>query len=129
MTRPDIAYAVDYLARFSTYPHRLVVDQLKHVLNYLYHSRFKSIIYQHTSETKMDHLICYSDSDYAQDPITRKSMNGFLIMLSDVPLYWKCQYTPLVCKSSTEAELQAIYLLSNEFMVTFHRNQSHTLSG
>ena len=114
MTRPDIAYAVDYLARFSTYPHRLVVDQLKHVLNYLYHSRFKSIIYQHTSETKMDHLICYSDSDYAQNPITRKSMNGFLIMFSDAPLYWKCQYTPLVCKSSTEAELQAIYLLSNE---------------
>lgn len=114
MTRPDIAYAVDYLARFSTYPHPILIKQLIHIMNYLYFSKDKSIKYGLTSSSTTNHLVCYSDSDFAQEPTTRKSMMGFFIMYANAPLYWKCHYTPLVCHSSTEAELQAIYTVLNE---------------
>ncbi len=114
MTRPDIAYAVDYLARFSTYPHDLVREQVIHTIRYLYFSRFRAIVYQKSDADKLNHLICYSDSDYAQDPITRQSMNGFFVMFANAPVYWRSHYTPLVCKSSTEAELQAINFLTDE---------------
>lgn len=114
MTRPDIAYAVDYLARFSTYPHDLVREQVIHTIRYLYFSRFRTIVYQNTDADKLNHLTCYSDSDYAQDPITRQSMNGYFIMFANAPVHWRSHYTPLVCKSSTEAELQAINFLTDE---------------
>jgi hypothetical protein len=56
----------------------------------------------------------FTDSDYVQEPTTRHSMNGYLIRLNGNIVHWKSKYTALMCTSSTEAELQAIFIASNE---------------
>ncbi|GME77040.1 unnamed protein product [Ambrosiozyma monospora] len=112
MTRPDIAYAVNYIARYCTYPHPVVYDQLIRIVQFVFQTQDVVICYNGVGPN--DRLVCYSDSDYAQDVESRKSMNGFVIMYASGPINWKSKYTPLVCQSSTEAELQAIVLLTNE---------------
>jgi hypothetical protein len=56
----------------------------------------------------------FTDSDYVQEPTTRHSMNGYLIRLNGNIVHWKSKYTALMCTSYTEAELQAIFIASNE---------------
>lgn len=112
MTRPDITYAVNYLARFSDTPHPDILSMIKRTICYLYSTSHYKIIY--ARESKTDPIICYTDSDYAQDVITRKSMNGFLIYTNGHLVHWKSKYTPIVCTSSDQAEQQALYLATNE---------------
>jgi hypothetical protein len=111
MTRPDITYAVNYLARFADYPHPVLIDMVKRVICYSYSTSNFALHYKRSDDTP---ITCYTDSDYAQDVITRKSMNGFLIYHYGNLVHWKSKYTPLVCTSSDQAEQQAIYMATNE---------------
>lgn len=112
MTRPDICYAVNYLAQFCEYPHPILFDMIHKLFSYLLNTQYKSLEYVYSN--KKSGIICYTDSDYAQDPTSRRSMNGYLIKVNDGVVHWKSKYTALVCTSSTEAELQAIFISTNE---------------
>lgn len=108
MTRPDITYAVNYLARFSDYPHPTLVKMLHRVVSYANSTSDYSIKF--VNNGTIDSLSAYADSDFAQEPTTRKSMNGFMIYSHGNLIHWKSKYTPLVCTSSTEAEQQALMM-------------------
>lgn len=112
MTRPDLTYAVNYLARFSDYPHPDLMAMVKRVMCYAYSTSHYKLLYNR--RTTPEPVECYTDSDYAQDVITRKSMNGFMIYSNGHLVHWKSKYTPLVCTSSDQAEQQAIYMATNE---------------
>lgn len=102
MTRPDITYAVNYLARFAHYPHPKLVKMLNRVICYTRSTFGYSLHYiKSSSDTSMT---VYTDSDYAQDPITRKSMNGFMIYVNGNLVYWKSKHTLFICTSSMKAE-------------------------
>jgi hypothetical protein len=49
----------------------------------------------------------YSDSDYAADPLSRKSTSGQLIIGNGGPIYWSSSRQTSVSLSTTEAELIA----------------------
>ena len=49
----------------------------------------------------------YSDSDWAGDKDTRKSVTGFLIFLNGVLIVWRSKSQKAVALSSSEAELYA----------------------
>ena len=53
-------------------------------------------------------LVCYSDSDYAGDPDTRRSVTGFVLFVRDVPVCWRSKAQMVVTLSSTEAEWYAL---------------------
>ncbi len=111
MTRPDITYAVNYLAQFCEYPHPALFTIIGRLFEYLRNTQYFSIRYE---DHKSELMEIFTDSDYAQEPTTRRSMNGYLIRLNGNIVHWKSKYTALMCTSSTEAELQAIFIASNE---------------
>lgn len=52
----------------------------------------------------MEKLVCYSDSDFADDVETRKSTAGFVILYSGGPISWSSKKQSIVTMSSTETE-------------------------
>lgn len=111
MTRLDITYAVNYLAQFCEYPHPALFSMINRVFEYLNNTKEYSLVYKNRWSKGLDF---YTDSDYAQEPVGRKSMNAFLVQVNGNIVFWKSKYTALTCGSSAEAELQAIYIASNE---------------
>ncbi|KAB2608352.1 hypothetical protein D8674_011520 [Pyrus ussuriensis x Pyrus communis] len=53
-------------------------------------------------------LLAYSDSDWAADINTRRSITGFVIYLGDNPISWQSKKQSTVSRSSTEAEYKAL---------------------
>ena len=52
-------------------------------------------------------LVVYSDSDWAGDKQTRRSVSGFVMLLCGVPIMWRSKQQKAVTLSSTEAEFYA----------------------
>jgi hypothetical protein len=53
-------------------------------------------------------LMAYSDSDWASDPITRKSTTGYMVKLAGAIFSWNSRAQKSVTASSTEAEYMSI---------------------
>ena len=61
-------------------------------------------------------LIAFSDSDYAGDSDTRKSVSGYVIYLCGVPISWRSKAQRSVTLSSTEAEWIALSEVAKEVL-------------
>jgi hypothetical protein len=53
-------------------------------------------------------LAAYSDSDWASDPITRRSVTGYFFQLAGGPIVWQSRAQTTVAHSSTEAKYMAL---------------------
>ena len=53
-------------------------------------------------------IICYTDSDYASDPETRRSVSGYIIYVHGVPVCFRSKAQRCVTLSSCEAEWIAL---------------------
>lgn len=100
-TRPDIAHAVSMASRTGK-PTMIHWQRLKRILRYLKGTTNFGIRFRGGQESP--ELVGYSDADYANDPITRRSTSGYCILYAGGPLAWKCQQQPIVSLSTTEAE-------------------------
>jgi len=98
-TRPDLAFAVGWLARYCHKPTRQHWSATKRVLRYLQGSANRGITYSRTGD-----LQAYSDASYAEDPIDRKSTSAYIFMLGGGPISWQSKRQELVTTSTTEAE-------------------------
>lgn len=113
-TRPDIAIAVNQLARKLSSPTKSDWRKAKHLLRYLIKTmyfvikyRYKDNIYHSTI------LVGYSDSDFAGDK-SGKSTTGWVILFLNEPFHWKTQIQRHVSLSSTESEVIALCSLAKE---------------
>ena len=105
-SRPDIAHAVSLLSRSLSEPTGLDLKVAHRVLGYLAtHSR-KAIHYAPSASGKI-HLVCYVDSDFANDE-SRRSRTGFVTLINGAPVSWASKMQSMVTLSSTEAEFIAI---------------------
>lgn len=111
-SRPDIAFAVNRLARQMSSPTENSWRKAKQVLRYLVDTTNLEIWYPKKSEDQA--LIGYSDSDFAGDQVTSKSTTGYVILTNGAPIHWKTQLQRHVTLSSTEAEVIALCALSKE---------------
>lgn len=82
-TRPDVAFAVNQVAQFSTNPAKAHWEEVKRILSYLRGTITSGICYGGVQERNM--LLTYSDSDYAGDLVTRKSTTGVFCFLNQGP--------------------------------------------
>lgn len=103
-TRPDLAFIVSYLARFSNDPRQIHWNAVKRVFRYLINTKDLGITYRHGSSN----LICFVDADFANDIETRKSTTGFMLMLGGAPVAWKSTKQAHVATSTTVAEYVAM---------------------
>ena len=64
-TRPDIAFAVNLLARYSSAPTRRHWNGIKHILRYLSGTTDQGLFYPNGSKPQ---LVGYADASYLSDP-------------------------------------------------------------
>ncbi|CAM8977362.1 unnamed protein product [Rhodiola kirilowii] len=74
-TRPDIAFAVNLLARFSSAPTKRHWNGIKHVLRYLQGTIDLGLFYHNNTKPV---LIGYADAGYLSDPHKAKSQTGYV---------------------------------------------------
>ena len=93
-TRPDIAYAINWCARYMFCPKHSHETALKRIGHFLKATWDQGLILNPNSDVCK--LNCYPDADYAgiyghelpTDPACVKSRTGFVITFSDCPVYW-----------------------------------------
>ncbi|EDN07098.1 conserved hypothetical protein [Histoplasma mississippiense (nom. inval.)] len=102
-SRPDLAFAVNYLSRFNSRPHKECWAALKHVLRYVKKTKDHGILYKKEMIGGLS-PVAYSDSDWAGADPQYKSTTGYIILLNGSPISWRSQRQTSVAKSTTEAE-------------------------
>ena len=81
-TRPDIAFTVGALSRYSSLPRTSHLNYAKHLLRYVKKTAHIGLRLGPFT-TKNLHPILYSDADWAGDLDTRKSTSGYVCVLTD----------------------------------------------
>ena len=109
MTRPDLSNAVRELGRRASSPCMRHWRALQHVARYLASTLTISIMYpKNINSNLQDALIGYSDSDWATDTETRRSVTGYILLFDGSPIAWKSKSQTSITCSSSEAEWTAM---------------------
>jgi hypothetical protein len=103
-TRPDLAYTISALSKFSASAGNDHLIMAKRVLRYLKQTAEIGLKYEKDCSPRVDYLHGFSDSDWAGDLGDRKSTGGFVFLLSGTAISWKTRKQTIVALSTTEAE-------------------------
>lgn len=104
-TRPDIAFAVVKLSQFAANPTEDHLNRALYICRYLIGTSNYALVYDGKSDGG---LVAYADSDWASDPITRKSTTGYLVKLAKGVFSWNSRAQKSIALSSTEAEYMSL---------------------
>jgi len=104
LTRPDISYSVNQLYQFLHCPTTAHFTAAKRVLRYLKGTPDSGLLFTRGPL----HLYAYCDSDWAGDPLDRRSTSGFGVFLGQCLISWQSKKQPVVSQSSTEAEYRSM---------------------
>ena len=112
-TRPDIAFAVSQVARYSHHPKQSHANAVKHIVRYLSKTCDKGIIVKASVDLSLD---CFVDADFAgrfgrdpgTEPTSVKSRTGYIVKLGGCPVFWKSQLQSSIALSTSEAEYVAL---------------------
>ena len=110
-TRPDIAFAVNLLARHSATPTRHHWAGVKNIFRYLNGTKDLGFLYRHNQDKT---IIGYTDAGYLSDPHDAKSQTGFVFLHSGTAISWKSSKQTLVATSTNHSEIIALYEASRE---------------
>ena len=108
MTRPDLAYAVGQLQRFTSDPRKKHWDAMKRVVRYLKGTVNYGLVFDRARQDRM--IIAAADSDWASDVDDRKSTSGYVFTYMGTVFAWKSkkQSDTGPARSSATAELRAL---------------------
>jgi len=110
-TRPDIAFAVNLLARHSAAPTKRHWTGAKHILRYLNGTKDLGLFFQRNQDTTM---IGYTDAGYLSDPYNGRSQTGFVFLYGGTAISWKSSKQTLVTTLTNHSEIVALYEASRE---------------
>ena len=82
-TRPDVAFAVQYLSLFLQAPTKSNMTAALHTLRYIKHNPSQGLFFNNKPDYSLE---AYCDSDWAQYPCTRRSVSGYFVMLGGSPI-------------------------------------------
>lgn len=100
-TRMDIAYGVQHLSQFMKDPRKPHSKDAFHLLRYLKSDPTLGIFMSHDPNYTVK---AYCDSDWAACPVSRRSVNDYIVLLGNSPVSWKSTKQETVSLSSAEAE-------------------------
>jgi hypothetical protein len=108
-SRPDISFAVNQCARYSTNPTLKHEIAVKRIVRYLKQTRDRGMIISPKPNLTLD---LWVDADFAglwniadtDDPAAVRSRTGFVITLGAVPVIWKSKLQSEIALSTCEAE-------------------------
>ena len=105
-TRPDIAYTVSQLGRFSSNPGKQHWAAVKHLFRYLKGTTDTKLTYSPDPASKSLFTV-YTDADFGGDPDTGRSTGAYVVKMGTGAVDWSSKLQPIVTLSSTEAEYVA----------------------
>jgi len=105
-TRPDIAYAVGLLARFSSNPSEEHITHLGRLISFIRHTRKRYLNFQNDTENKLEG---YTDTDYTGDHHNRKLTSGYIFFTQEAAFSWRSRLQDTVAASTMESEDIALY--------------------
>ncbi|KAM3225581.1 hypothetical protein ACQJBY_058366 [Aegilops geniculata] len=111
VTRPDISYPVHILSQFVSAPTSVHYSHLLRVLRYLRGTISHRLFFPRSSSLQLQ---AYSDATWASDPLDRRSLSAYCVFLGGSLIAWKTKKQLAVSRSSAEAELRAMALLTAE---------------
>ena len=85
-TRPDIAFSVNLLARYSSAPTLRHWNGVKHVLRYLRGTTDMGLFYPNKSNRQ---LVGYANAGYLSDPHKGRSQTGYLFTCDNTAISWR----------------------------------------
>ncbi len=112
-TRPDIAFAVSQVARFTHDAKQSHATAVKTLVRYLAGTRDQGTIFKPDGTLELNSM---SDADFAglfnydppQERDSAKSRMGYIITLAKCPLVWKSQLISSVCLATCESEYYSL---------------------
>lgn len=112
-TRPDIAFAVNTVAKFCNNPGKAHWVAVKRIFRYLRGTANAKLVFSRSASSD---LTGYCDADWASDPDERRSCTGYVFTLQGGAISWNCKRQPTVALSTTEAEYMALSSAIQEAM-------------
>jgi hypothetical protein len=106
-SRPELSNAVRELSKVMDKANLAHWKMLIRVIKYVELTRNRKLILKPNEDKKWE-IQAYSDSDFAGDSDNRRSISGYIIFFSGVPISWKSKGQKSVTLSSTEAEYMAM---------------------
>ncbi|XP_071913958.1 secreted RxLR effector protein 161-like [Coffea arabica] len=103
-TRPDIAYAVSKLSRFTSNPSADHWKAILRVLKYLLYTRNFGLHYTRYPVV----LEGYADANWISDIKDSKSTSGYVFTLAGGAVSWKSSKQTIVARSTMESEFIAL---------------------
>jgi Reverse transcriptase (RNA-dependent DNA polymerase) len=105
-TRPDLSYYVSFLGKYVSKPTKALGEMLESLIDYIEDTYDHGIFYDFQPVLEpLDHLITFTDSDFATDPSNRKSRSGIAICLMGGLIAWNSKQQPIVALGTSAAEL------------------------
>ena len=110
VTRYDIEYTVNQLARAMSKPSKAHMAAAKHLLRYLAGAMNFAITYKRVDFK----LTAFSDANWGNNPDNEKSTSSYIAFLSDGPVSFKVGLQGLTAQPTMEAKLVAAVLTIKE---------------
>ena len=111
-TRPDITFAVNNIARFSSNPTTQHWTAVKRIFRYLKGTIHLGLLYERNGLKKL--IIGYSDADWGGDCNDHKSTSGYLFLVGGTAVSWRSNKQTCVALSTAEAEYMALASAAQE---------------
>jgi hypothetical protein len=119
-TRPDLAYAVQQVARFMSAPApehwRAIVRIFKYLRGTVTRPLNLGAGGAVSTVVLAPLLHGYSDADWAGCQETMRSQTGWVVRLGDASVSWESRLQPGIAQSSAQAEFTAAASLANEIV-------------
>ena len=104
-TRPDTAFAVQWLSRQLQQPTVAYFKATKKLLSYLFSNTDQGICFSTSTDLTP---VGYTDSDFAEYKTTAKSIYGYLFIVGGGLISWKSKRSSTVTYSTLEAEFTGL---------------------
>ncbi|CAM8878191.1 unnamed protein product [Rhodiola kirilowii] len=106
ITRPDYAYAVNFISQFMSQPRTPHLVAAKRILRYIKGTIDHGLSF--TPQRQPVTLAAYSDADWAGCSESRRSQTGYLLYFGSNLVSWCSKKQPTVARSSAESEYRAL---------------------
>ena len=105
-TRPDIQFPVGLISQFGGNPGKPHLEAAKRIMRYLKGTAHFGLVLGRRGEGSFD-VVGWTDSSWAQDPDSRRSVGGFVFDVAGSSVSWSSKRQPTVALSTVEAEYMA----------------------
>ncbi|MBW0536178.1 hypothetical protein O181_075893 [Austropuccinia psidii MF-1] len=111
-SRPDIAYAVNYLARFSLKTDQSHWHALEHLIAYLRGTRSMGILISHSNSSS--EMRCFVDASWGGEG--NRSTHGYIMFHGINPIGWQLRRQTTIASSTAQAEYMALSFAAKEML-------------